>query len=68
MADYTKIIELHPDNAKAYNYRGRSKGCLKRYEEAIADYDNALRLDPSYIEVLELKREAENPSWPCCVQ
>ena len=48
IADYTRAIELKPDDAVDYNNRGnawRSKG---EYDKAIADYIRAIELDAGY--------------------
>ena len=42
---YSKIIQLDP-NTHAYTGRGVAKGSLEQHEEAIADFDAALRLSP----------------------
>ena len=47
IADYTKAIELDPNDAIAYNNRGLSKDNLKDYYGAIADYTKAIELDPN---------------------
>ena len=57
-------IQLKPDYAEAWNNRGNALHDLKRYEEAITDYDKALSLKPDHhhawsnkgITLLELKR------------
>ena len=41
---YDKAISLKPDNAIFYNNRGATKSLLERYESAISDYDEAIRL------------------------
>ena len=53
IADYTQVIRLLPNNAKAYDDRGcvyAQRGNIYRdksdYDRAIADFENALRLDP----------------------
>ena len=46
IADFTKAIELDPDDAVAYYNRGNSKRKLKDYYGAIADYTKAIELDP----------------------
>lgn len=43
MDAYNKALELMPDSAAAYNNRGNAKDALGRYEEAIKDYDEAIR-------------------------
>ena len=42
---YSKIIQLDP-NTDAYTGRGVAKGSLEQHEEAMADFDAALRLSP----------------------
>jgi len=53
IADYTQVIRLLPNNAKAYDDRGcvyAQRGNIYRdkrdYDRAIADFETALRLDP----------------------
>ena len=48
IANYTKVIQLEPDNANAYYNRGLAKSLLKRYIHAIPDYDRAIRLKPDF--------------------
>ena len=48
ISDYTKAIELNPDNADAYNNRGVSKNNLKDDSGAIDDYTKAIELNPNY--------------------
>ncbi|PPS23142.1 tetratricopeptide repeat protein [Brachyspira murdochii] len=43
-----KAIELDPNKAKAYLYRGVSQLVMGRNEEAIKDFDKAIELDPNY--------------------
>ena len=47
MADYSKIIELNPNNARAYN--GRANICLiqEEFSKALEDADKAIRLEPA---------------------
>ena len=47
IADFTKAIELDPNNATAYFNRGLSKYYLKDYYGAIADYTKAIELNPN---------------------
>ncbi|MDR0994394.1 MAG: tetratricopeptide repeat protein [Verrucomicrobiota bacterium] len=49
-ADYTKVIELNPENAVAHFNRGSAYAKIKKYEEAIADFDRAIELNPAYEE------------------
>jgi tetratricopeptide (TPR) repeat protein len=46
---YTKAIELNPDCADYYFIRGKTFNMQGKYDEAINDFDNALRLVPDNI-------------------
>ena len=46
--DYSKAIELDPDDADAYYNRGVAKKKLKDYYGAINDYSKAIELKPDY--------------------
>ncbi|NUQ88092.1 MAG: tetratricopeptide repeat protein, partial [Glycomyces artemisiae] len=46
LADWNRIVELHPEHAADYTERGVVLQLMQRYEEAIADFDRALSLDP----------------------
>jgi antitoxin component YwqK of YwqJK toxin-antitoxin module len=48
----SKAIELDPDFADAYYMRGKLKFADSQYDEAIADYDKALQLEPFMAEAL----------------
>ena len=43
---HTLRLRLGPDNVDAYISRGNAKGERGQFEEAIADYDQALQLQP----------------------
>lgn len=43
--DLDMIIALVPDLGIAYHERGAAKGALKRYKEAVADFDLAIKYD-----------------------
>jgi tetratricopeptide (TPR) repeat protein len=47
MEDYTKAIELSPNNSNAYFYRGNAKCELKDCDGAIEDFDKSIELNPS---------------------
>ena len=44
-----RVIRLKPGHATAYNNRGNAKRLLERYDEAIADFDEAIHLKPKHI-------------------
>ena len=48
IADYSKAIELNPNDAEAYSSRGVAKHHLEDYRGAIADYSKAIELNPNY--------------------
>ena len=45
--DYSKAIELNPNDSLAYYNRGNSKYKLQDYIGAIADYSKAIELNPN---------------------
>ena len=47
ISDYTKSIELDPNNVDTYLLRAESKRNLKDYSGAIADYTKAIELNPN---------------------
>ncbi len=48
--DYTKAIELKPDDAEAYYNRGLAWDELGDFDRAIQDFDRAIELKPDYAE------------------
>ena len=48
ITDYSKSIEIHPNNPVAFYNRGVIKFDLEKYYEAIADYTEAIQLNPNY--------------------
>lgn len=44
IADYSKVIELDPNDASAYNNRGYALGKLGKEKEAQSDYKKAKTL------------------------
>lgn len=48
MAAYNKAIELDPQHAQAYNYRGMVYADLSNFRHAIEDYNKAIELDQKY--------------------
>ena len=51
---YDELIDLQPQNAGHYANRGIARDRLGQYEEALRDYQSALRLDPEV---------GEGPGW-----
>ena len=47
---YDRIIAIKPDVADAYSNRGVSLAELNRPEEALADFDQAVAIDPGHVE------------------
>ena len=47
--DYTKAIQLDPDNARAYTNRGYSYRILGEHQTAIDDATKAIQLDPNSV-------------------
>ena len=58
IADYSRVIELAPDDAEAYNNRGLAYDALGDYEKALDDYQQAVRLRPKFAEPLSNKGAA----------
>lgn len=50
---FTKAIELNPENAAAYVQRATSFQMVDQLDEAIKDYESALRIKPDYYLALE---------------
>ena len=46
--DYTRAIEIEPNNAYAYNNRGFTRYSLGDKHGAIQDYMKAIRINPKY--------------------
>ncbi len=45
---FSKVIELEPKNAAAYNYRGFVYERLQKYDRAIEDFNKAVELDSKF--------------------
>ncbi len=48
IADYSKVIQLKPDNAIAYYNRGLAENDKGDLDTALADYDKAIQLEPAF--------------------
>ena len=49
LADFTKAIQLKPDDATLRFLRGQAYHNLRRHEDALRDYDEAIRLEPNHV-------------------
>ena len=49
LADFNKVIETHPKNAKYYFLRGEIHSKLKQHEKAIADVKKAIEISPKHV-------------------
>lgn len=58
IADYTKAIELNPDNADAYHHRGNAYRNKGNIDKAIADYTQMIVLRPKIPESYYIRGEA----------
>src|SRR4051812_25790321 len=45
---WSQVIRLEPRNKLAYNERGYCRATSGKLEDALDDYDEALRIDPKY--------------------
>ncbi len=52
IADYTKAINLKPENPNALNNRGNIHSGMGKYQEALLDYNSALKYDSTLTESL----------------
>jgi tetratricopeptide (TPR) repeat protein len=41
-----RLIELEPQNASYYNFRGKIHDSMKNYNQALKDYSEAIKFDP----------------------
>ncbi|MEM6496552.1 MAG: tetratricopeptide repeat protein, partial [Pseudomonadota bacterium] len=53
VADYSRLVQLMPENADAYNNRGYAYHQLGDRARAIADYRKALELNPALVQPRE---------------
>ena len=45
---FDKAIEINPNFADAYSNRGVILQEMKRYDEALNSYDNAIKINPNH--------------------
>src|SRR5262245_42819868 len=48
IASLTDVVQRNPNDPQAYNIRGSVLGQAGRTDEALADFDKAISLDPNY--------------------
>jgi tetratricopeptide (TPR) repeat protein len=48
ISDYTKYINMNPQDEEAYYYRGNAHYALKDFDNAIKDYTTAISIKPDY--------------------
>lgn len=53
IVDYSKAIEIEPNNAKLYVNRGVAYNGIQLYNKALSDFDKCLSLEPNSIPVLK---------------
>lgn len=64
LKDAEKCITLKPDFVKGYSRKGAALSFLKRYDEAIAVYEEGLKIDPTNQQLLTDLETARKDSSP----
>jgi Flp pilus assembly protein TadD len=49
VADFTRAIELDPEDARPWLNRGSARDSLGELDPAVADFTRAVELDPGYV-------------------
>ena len=55
IADFNRAIEINPDYAEAYEYRGHAYFILENPEKAISDLTQAIEINPNKAEVFRFR-------------
>ena len=67
--DWSKAIEINPQNATSYYNRGYAKYKLQEYQGAILDYTKAIEINPQYANAYlnrGVARELVNDLYGAC--
>ena len=69
IADYTKVIELSPEDAEAYKWRGNSFRHLHDYTNAISDFTKAIELNPKSGDIYKGRADVyySVENWPLAI-
>jgi tetratricopeptide (TPR) repeat protein len=51
VADYTRVVELRPDDVTAWRCRAHARASLEQWPQAVADYQQAVQLAPETAEL-----------------
>ena len=60
IADYTKAIEINPQDAAAYNNRCWNRYLSSQYKRALPDCDKALSIDPRSAEAFDTRGDVRS--------
>jgi len=67
LVDLNKVIELNPKDVRFLNNRGLLLCDLKKFDQAIVDYENVIKFDPNnniaLIAINEIKEFIEKQSY-----
>ena len=55
ISDYTKAIEVIPNDDKAYFFKGLSWAALEKYDWSISDFNKSIELEPNFAEVYYMR-------------
>ena len=55
LIEFSRAIEVEPNNASAFHYRGVAKARFGDFEASIIDYNEAIKLDSSEVSSLEVE-------------
>src|SRR5690606_18641395 len=58
--DFTRAIKMEPTDAMAFQFRGNTYFKMKKYQEAIDDYDTSIKLDQQNAKLFYNRALAKN--------